>query len=186
MHSSRLRAVGLLTPVLGAAFVVFSIAALFPFFSGKVQAQAAARLSFANGQEPAPSAPSSTPTPTQVPADATKGAAASSGQDSSSKGKKPSHTHDFLIRGTVFQPSGMAFPSIRLRLRRDSERKFRWETFTNSRGEFAVRVPQGLQYDIVAAAKGFADQSRQVDASSGITEDNVVFRMEPVARGKKK
>jgi hypothetical protein len=183
MHSSRLRAVGLGTPVFGRALVVLSIATLFPFFSGKVQAHAAARRCFVNRQEPAPPSP---PTQTQVPADATKGAAASSGQGSSSKGKKPSHSHDFLVRGTVFRPSGAAFPSIRLRLRRDSEKKFRWETFTNSRGEFAVRVPQGLQYDIVAAAKGFADQSRQVDARSGITEDNLVFRMEPAAGGKKK
>src|SRR5437868_8983660 len=52
---------------------------------------------------------------------------------SSSKGKH-THAHDFLIRGTVFQPNSLAFPGVRLRIRRAKEKKFRWETFTNSRG----------------------------------------------------
>jgi hypothetical protein len=91
-----------------------------------------------------------------------------------------------LIRGTVFQPSGRAFPGLKLRIRRESEKKFRWETFTNSRGEFAVRVPQGLQYELVVGAKGFAEQARQIDARSGITEDSVAFRLEPAAGGNKK
>jgi hypothetical protein len=103
---------------------------------------------------------------------------------SSSNGKR-THAHDFLIRGTVFQPNSLAFPGVRLRIRRAKEKKFRWETYTNSRGEFAVRVPQGLQYELVIQQKGFADQTRAVDASSGISEDNVVFGMQATAGGKK-
>ena len=34
-----------------------------------------------------------------------------------------------------------------LRLRKDGEKKYKWETSTNSRGEFAVRVPQGSNYE---------------------------------------
>ncbi len=104
---------------------------------------------------------------------------------SSSSNGKHTHAHDFLIRGTVFQPTSLAFPAVRLRIRRAKEKKFRWETYTNSRGEFAVRVPQGLQYELVIERKGFADQTRVVDASSGISEDNVVFRMQAAAGGKK-
>jgi len=74
---------------------------------------------------------------------------------------------------------------VRLRIRRAQEKKFRWETYTNSRGEFAVRVPQGLQYELVIHLRGFADQTRKIDASSGISEDNVVFRMQATTGGKK-
>jgi hypothetical protein len=74
---------------------------------------------------------------------------------------------------------------VRLRIRRATENKFRWETYTDSRGEFAVRVPQGLQYEMVIHAKNFTDQARTIDARSGLSENNnVVFRMEP-AGGKK-
>jgi hypothetical protein len=33
--------------------------------------------------------------------------------------------------------------------------------------------------------KGFADQTRTIDALTGSGENNVVFRMEPVKKGKK-
>jgi hypothetical protein len=111
--------------------------------------------------------------------------ASSSNSASSSSRSKHTHAQDFLIRGTVFQPSSLAFPGVRLRIRRAKEKKFRWETFTNSRGEFAVRVPQGLQYELVIHLKGFADQTREVNATSGISEDNVVFRMQATTGGKK-
>ena len=132
-------------------------------------------------QQPQQPIPPSVPPPTQP-----SGTAPSSTPESSSKGTKSKHAFDFLIRGTVFQPSGLAFPGIKLRIRRESEKKFRWETFTNSRGEFAVRVPQGLQYEVTVSAKGFAEQSRPVDARSGISEENVAIRLEPAAGGKKK
>lgn len=96
-----------------------------------------------------------------------------------------SHAHDFLILGTVFDPKGYAFPGVQLKIRRSSEKRFRWEEYTNSRGDFAVRVPQGLQYEMVVRAKGFGDQTRDVDAKTGVSETRLVFRMEPEG-GKKK
>jgi hypothetical protein len=125
---------------------------------------------------PAPAGPAAQPQPP---------AASSPTTASSSKAKsKYSHAHDFLIRGTVFTPNALAFPRVRLRIRRASEKKFRWDTYTDSRGEFAVRVPQGIQYEMVIAVKGFTDQTRTIDAANGLSEDTVVFRMEP-AGGKK-
>src|SRR5690349_12096870 len=50
------------------------------------------------------------------------------------------HSNDFLVRGTVFTEEGLTLPGAELRIRRSSEKKFRWETETNSRGNFAVRV----------------------------------------------
>jgi hypothetical protein len=84
-----------------------------------------------------------------------------------------------LIRGTVFTPNALAFPGVRLRIRRANEKNFRWDTYTDSRGEFAVRVPQGIQYEMVIVVKGFADQTRTINAANGLSEDTVVFRMEP-------
>ncbi len=115
-------------------------------------------------------------------------APASQPQSSSSanSGKqKYSHANDFLIRGTVFTDKALSFPGVQLRIRRAGEKKFRWEDRTNSRGEFAIRVPQGTQYEMVVHVKGFAYQNRTIDARNGSGENNVVFRMEQVKRGRK-
>ena len=105
-------------------------------------------------------------------------------QDSSSKDKpskkKYSHANDFLIRGTVFNEKALSFPDVELRLRKEGEKKYKWQTYTNSRGEFAVRVPQGSNYEILVRVKGFADQTKTVEAKGGGNEENVVFRMQPV------
>jgi hypothetical protein len=105
---------------------------------------------------------------------------------SSSKNDKQKYSHasDFLIRGTVFTEKALSFPGVQLRIRRAGEKKFRWEDRTNSRGEFAMRVPQGTQYEMVVHVKGFADQAKTIDARTGSGENNVVFRMEPAKRGK--
>jgi hypothetical protein len=109
----------------------------------------------------------------------------SSSSSSKDKNQRYSHANDFLIRGTVFTEKALAFPDVQLRIRRSGEKKFRWEDHTNSRGEFAIRVPQGIQYEMVAHAKDFADQIRTIDARNGAGENNVVFRMEPAKKGKK-
>jgi hypothetical protein len=127
---------------------------------------------FLRPQEPqSPSAPPGSPTP---PATSEK------------PGKqKYSHANDFLIEGTVFNEKGLSFAGVQLRVRRGGEKKFRWESATGSQGDFAVRVPQGSEYEMVVHAKGFQDQTRTVDAKTGGNELRVVFRMEPVAGGKK-
>lgn len=111
-------------------------------------------------------------------------APASPAQDSSSKEKpnkkKYSHLNDFLIHGTVFNEKALSFPEVELRLRKEGEKKYKWETYTNSRGEFAVRVPQGSNYEILVRVKGFADQTKTVEAKGGGNEENLVFRMQPV------
>jgi hypothetical protein len=185
MHSFRLCVVGPNLRFFAIFAVLMGALSAAAAFLAPVACSAvwgALPFSSGNQQEPAPAAPS----PTPAPADSSKSAPSATGAGSSSKSKPSTHAHDFLIRGTVFQPSGRAFPAVKLRIRRESEKKFRWETFTNSRGEFAVRVPQGLQYEVAVAAKGFADQTRQVDARSGISEENVAFQLRAAAGGKKK
>jgi hypothetical protein len=121
--------------------------------------------------------------PTPVQAGAPTFEPQSSSSANSGK-QKYSHANDFLIRGTVFTDKALAFPGVQLRIRRADEKKFRWEDSTNSRGEFAIRVPQGIQYEMLVHVKSFADQTRTIDARTGSGENNVVFRMEPAKRGR--
>jgi len=105
--------------------------------------------------------------------------------ESSSTGAKPkpqrySHANDFLLRGTVFNDQALSFPGVQLRVKRAGEAKFRWQTVTNSRGEFALRVPQGFAYELVIHVKGFTDQTRAIDAKNGGADEGYVFRMEPL------
>ena len=99
--------------------------------------------------------------------------------------KKYSHANDFLIRGTVFNDKAQSVPGVELRIRPAGQKKYRWETYTNSRGEFAVRVPQGSDYEMLVHAKGFSDQTRTVDAKNARNEETIVFRPEPAVGGKK-
>jgi hypothetical protein len=108
-----------------------------------------------------------------------------SGGKANRPAKKNSHANDFLIRGTVFNDKALSFPGVELRIRQAGQEKYRWETYTNSRGEFAVRVPQGADYELLAHAKGFSDQTRTVDAKNGGNEEAIVFRMQQIAGGKK-
>ncbi|HSC45099.1 MAG TPA: carboxypeptidase-like regulatory domain-containing protein [Candidatus Acidoferrum sp.] len=119
-------------------------------------------------QEPAGQAPS---TPSQPPAPES-----SSAKGQTAKGK---HSDDFLVRGTVFDATGLALPGAELRIRRSSEKKFRWDTVSNSRGNFAVRVKMGADYVVVVRAKGFDEQAQPVDAKTGDRFKDIVFRMTP-------
>jgi hypothetical protein len=100
----------------------------------------------------------------------------------SARKSKHRHADDLVIRGTVFNERGLALQGVKLRIRRSDQKKSRWETYTNSRGEFAVRVPKGPDYEIAAESKGFAKQSQAINGQS---EENVVLHMQPVSGGKK-
>src|SRR5215468_6670879 len=103
--------------------------------------------------------------------------AGAAGAESSSKQaqNKSSHGNDFLVRGTVFTPEGLALPGAELHVRRASEKKFRWNDAANSRGEFAIRVKMGADYEVVAHAKGYQDQPVPVNASTGERFKDLVF-----------
>ena len=117
-------------------------------------------------QEPAqPSAPASTPS---VESTSKQSPGQAAGR----------HSNDFLVRGTVFTEEGLALPGAELRIRRSSEKKFRWDTETNSRGNFAVRVKMGAEYEVLVRAKGYQEQSLAVDAKTGDRYKDLVFRMQ--------
>ena len=64
----------------------------------------------------------------------------------------PSGKQDYaLIFGTVWGPDSQPVPGVPIRIRRASEKKFRWELTSNHRGEFAQRVPVGAQDYVIQA-----------------------------------
>jgi Carboxypeptidase regulatory-like domain len=95
------------------------------------------------------------------------------------------HRDEFLIHGTVFTDKALSLSGAQLRVRRTDEKKYRWKTYTNSRGEFALRVPPGANYEVAVQSKGFTDATRAVDAKNGLSEDSLVFRMELASERKK-
>lgn len=92
---------------------------------------------------------------------------------------------DLLIRGTVFNEKALAFPGVKVQIRQAGEKKFRWVSYTNSRGEFAVRVLQNTDYEIVVHSKGYLEQKRALNAKDGDNYESMAFRMEPVKGDKK-
>jgi hypothetical protein len=116
-----------------------------------------------------PAAPPATP--------ASSGQPDSPSPSSSSKGKKKV-VPSFLIIGSVFDEKPLSFPGVQVRIRRAGEKKFRWETFTNSRGEFAVRVPPGTEYEVVLHMKNYQDQSQTVDSKVEV-QQRLSIKLEP-------
>jgi hypothetical protein len=113
--------------------------------------------------------PVKTPPPQSAP---------SAESSSQQKPRAAIHSNDFLVRGTVFTPEGLALPGAELRIRRVAEKKFRWQAVSNSRGDFAVRVKMGADYEVMVRAKGYQEQSLPVDAKTGDRFKDLVFRMQ--------
>ena len=60
-----------------------------------------------------------------------------------------------VIFGTVWGPDDHPVYGVRIKIRRENEKKARWEVYSDHHGEFAQRVPAGRQdYLIRADLKG--------------------------------
>jgi hypothetical protein len=71
------------------------------------------------------------------------------------QGKRPAKPYA-LIYGTVFGPDDHTVYGVRIKIRPASEKKPRWELYSDHSGEFAQRVPAGqADYVIWADLKGF-------------------------------
>jgi hypothetical protein len=85
----------------------------------------------------------------------------------------------FLIVGTVFNEHALSFPGATVRIRCAEDQKYRWEAITNSRGEFAVRVPEGHAYELLVRAKSYAEQNVQVRTDQGDIQQRLSIRLQP-------
>jgi hypothetical protein len=97
--------------------------------------------------------------------------------ESSTKSRHLRHLDAFLIRGTVYDEKSLSLPGAQLRVKRHGEKKYRWSTVSNSRGEFAMRIPLGSDYELLTQARDFTDSTIAIDAKNQSSEDNMVIRM---------
>jgi hypothetical protein len=125
----------------------------------------------ATAQQPVPPPPPPPEAPTAAPPVAPT-------HESSSTSKRKSKIPPFLILGTVFNEHALAFPGVEVKIRRKDERKFRYDTYTNSRGEFAIRVPDGIEYEVVVRQKNFKEQSQIVAANMADVQKRLTFKLE--------
>ena len=123
-------------------------------------------------QQPIPPSPPSSPA---APAPAPP---ATPAQGSSSTSKHKNKIPPFLIIGTVFNERALAFPGVEVKIRRKGEKKFRYDAYTNSRGEFAIRVPDGIQYEVVIRQKNYKEQSQLVEANMADLQKRLTFKLE--------
>lgn len=56
-----------------------------------------------------------------------------------------------LIYGTIWGPDDHPVPGVPVKIRRAQDKKAKWELVSNSRGEFAQRVPAGREDYVVEA-----------------------------------
>ncbi len=56
-----------------------------------------------------------------------------------------------LIFGTVWGPDDRPVYGVKVKIRRENEKKIRWEQYSDHNGEFAQRVPAGKQDYVVSA-----------------------------------
>lgn len=119
------------------------------------------------GQVPGSPAPRSAPSETTPPP--------APAQDSSNKHHRV--LPPFLILGTVFDEKDYAVPGVEVKIRRKGEKKFRYDLYTNSRGEFAVRVPDGIEYEVVVRQKKYKEQSQEVMANMAEVQKRLTFKL---------
>lgn len=103
--------------------------------------------------------------PTKIPA----GAESASGQG------KPS-PNDCVLYATVFTEEGWLLQDADILVHPTGKKKPQWETSSDIRGEFAVRVPPVGDYEIEVKAKGYVTQTKTVTAQLGERLD-MVFHM---------
>ncbi|MGD0601776.1 MAG: carboxypeptidase-like regulatory domain-containing protein [Terriglobales bacterium] len=76
-----------------------------------------------------------------------------------------------VIFGTVWDPDGRPLYGVKVKIRRASEKKTRWELYSNHTGEFAQRLPAGkADYIVSADVKGYKLPSgRQLKPGAEVT-----------------
>lgn len=78
-------------------------------------------------------------------------------------GTSPGHKYDkpyAVIFGTVWGPDERPVYGVKIRIRREDEKKPRWEVYSDHNGEFAQRVPAArADYVLWADLKGYKPPS---------------------------
>lgn len=131
----------------------------------------------------APGVPGAMPQQTSAP-EKTQEQTSPPAKSSPNPGRSKNSSQPFIVFGTVFTAQGFALPGAEVRLRRAGEKKDRWQARSDSRGEFAFRVPLDLEYELSVKAAGFEPEARKVDARQGNRTD-LTLRLHPASNQKK-
>jgi 5-hydroxyisourate hydrolase-like protein (transthyretin family) len=90
-----------------------------------------------------------------------------------------------LIRGAVFDTQGRSLAGARVRLERiltASEKPLALERITNSRGEFAFRLPaEQARYRLTATLSGYKPDTKEIQLGESESAP-VAFTLEPIKR----
>jgi hypothetical protein len=101
------------------------------------------------------------------------------------KSKEEQYTELFLLYGNVYTEQGIALPGAEVKVRREDQKKPKWESYSDNRGEFAIRVPPGPKYEITIKAKGYEPLTRMVDTWQQGGRLDSSFKLQRAAGGKK-
>jgi hypothetical protein len=82
------------------------------------------------------------------------------GRYAAAEGKKHQKPYA-VIFGTVWGPDDHPVYAVKIKIRRENEKKARWELYSDHNGEFAERVPAGKQDYVVWA------DARNLKSASG-------------------
>jgi hypothetical protein len=85
-----------------------------------------------------------------------------------------SHTskNDYaLIYGTVWGPDDRPVAGVSLKIRRATDKKAKWELLSDSRGEFAQRVPAGAEDYVIQADVKVPKGQPKPETTAHITND---------------
>ncbi len=87
--------------------------------------------------------------------------------------KKVPEAAEAVIGGTVFRPPGLALAGAEVVVApQEGEKPKKLKTLTNSRGEFAVRVPAApMKYSVEVKAEGFKPDRKTVDIQTDQRKD---------------
>jgi len=97
--------------------------------------------------------------------------------------RKPS-PDDCIFYATVFTNEGRLLVGAEIHVHPTGKKRPDYEAWSDRRGEFAVRVPHGGDYDIQVKADKFITQVRTAHAETG--QQDMVFHMEPQPEKKHK
>lgn len=123
------------------------------------------------------------PAPAATPAQAGSAGQSASSSESSAAPSKGKLIPSYLILGTVFNEHALSFPGVRVRIRLAGGKKVLQETYTNSRGEFAVRVPPGFEYEVEMHVKKYQDHTESVDSKVDV-QQRLSVKLVPISQTK--
>ncbi|MGH9593221.1 MAG: carboxypeptidase-like regulatory domain-containing protein [Bryobacteraceae bacterium] len=90
---------------------------------------------------------------------------------------------DCILYSYIFTQDGRLLPGAEMSVRRMTDKKSKWKGISDRRGECAIRVSPGPEYEVEIKAQGFLTQTRKMKAETGKTE--MVFHMVPGTDKKK-